>query len=224
MSRIAILKHPGRFNCVSGQLDSECQGKGTLMRHFLYSTSPPGALAGSVPRGTTAAALVARCGATQRLDSAPRRTRPGAVPIAAVAGPADVHRLAAGRALVQPMGLPSGFIGHRHARSMKDWTTPCIARIKAMRRRSLMRAAALKARGSDQELARAFVICGEAASIANPATRSRGRTAAGPPTSVVGSHPAAHPHTRRASVITTTVRTQSSEGGGAAPPAPPQNR
>ena len=31
-----------------------------------------------------------------------------------------------------------------------------------------MRAAALKARGSDQEIARAFVICGEAPSIANP--------------------------------------------------------
>lgn len=55
-------------------------------------------------------------------------------------------------------------------------------------RRILTRAAALKARGSDQEPARAFVIFGEAASIANPETRGRGRSGAGPPTWVVDSH------------------------------------
>jgi hypothetical protein len=182
VNRIAICKQPRHFNCVSGQLDSERHARGTLMRHFFYSASPPGTLAGGVPGGAAVTALIARGGATQRLSAAHPCTRPGAVHIAAITGSANVYRLAAGGALVQPMGLPTGFVRHRHARLMKDWTTPCIAGIKAMRRRSLMRAAALKARGSDQELARAFVICGEAASIANLATRSRARTGVGPPT------------------------------------------
>ena len=131
-----MLKRPPRFGYTGEQCASDRHGKGTLMRHFLYSACPPGALAGGVPCGAAPTALVARCGATQRLGASHRCTRPGAVHIAAVAGPTDVHRLTAGGAVVEPVGLPTGFIEHCHARSMRDWTTPRITGIKAMRRRS----------------------------------------------------------------------------------------
>ena len=61
-----------------------------------------------------------------------------------------------------------------------------------------MRAAALKARGSVQELARAFVICGEAASIANPAGHTGTRANAGPSIGGAGLRQASATLTQRA--------------------------
>lgn len=63
--------------------------------------------------------------------------------------------------------------------------------------------------GFRQELARAFVICGEAQSIVNPAGRARGCTEAGPTTWIVGSHPA--PHAR--APCTCADRTDGSNAG-----------
>lgn len=98
------------------------------MRHFMCAPLAPGPLARRVSARPAGAELIAFSGAAQRLAPAYPGAGSGAVHVAAVTAAADPHLLAAAPAVVQPMRR----FGHRHARSTWDWTTPCIAGIKAM--------------------------------------------------------------------------------------------
>jgi len=97
------------------------------MRHFLCVTLAPGALSRRVTSRSTGAELIALARAQERFAPASRGARTAAVDVAAVAVAADVHLLAAATAVVEPMGRFG-----QDARSPADWTTPCIAGIKAM--------------------------------------------------------------------------------------------
>jgi hypothetical protein len=169
VNRLAMFQGPRRFGCAGSHCASRPRGKGTLMRHFLCSARSPGALSGRVPRGAAAAALIANCGPAQRLGAADRRAR-SAVQVTPVALRADVHLLAAAGALVEPM---RPFAHRRHARSKKDWTTPCIAGINTLRRRSHASRGA-EGPGFRPRTHPGLRLCGEAASIANPAHTHRG--------------------------------------------------
>ena len=98
------------------------------MRHFMCAPLAPGPLARRVSARPAGAELIAFSGAAQRLAPAYPGAGSGAVHVAAVTAAADPHLLPAARAVVQPMRR----FAHRHARSTWDWTTPCIAGIKAM--------------------------------------------------------------------------------------------
>ncbi len=88
-----------------GHYDSERGARGTLMRHFLFLTPTPGALADGMPARAPVAALVAIPRAAQRLLPANRRARPRAVAVAAVAAAADANLRATTRAVVEPMAV-----------------------------------------------------------------------------------------------------------------------
>jgi hypothetical protein len=78
--------------------------------------------------------LVAYPGATQRLSSTHLSTEAGTIAIPAVTAPADLHLLATVAAVIQPMSLS---VHRALPGSNRDWTTPCNARIKAVRMRTL---------------------------------------------------------------------------------------
>lgn len=124
------------------------------MRHFLCVTLAPGALSRRVTSRSTGAELIALARAPQRFAPASRGARTAAVDVAAVAVAADVHLLAAATAVVEPMGRFG-----QDARSPADWTTPCIAGIKAMQTCASRAPACRRPGVLAKESARAFAFC-----------------------------------------------------------------
>lgn len=124
------------------------------MRHFMCLTCAPAALPYGMPAGATTTQLIAAARAQHGFTPANRSARARTVDIATITVPADAHLLAATHTVVQPVRC---FPARRHAHSTKDWTTPCIAGIKAIRT-CLKPRVRRKARGSGQELARAFAL------------------------------------------------------------------
>ena len=88
------------YECVDAE-------NGTLMRHFLRSAFPPGALPGRMEQCTAKARLEANAGAVYRLAPADRRAVTRAVLVAAVTVGANAHLRGAPPATIESIRLPA---------------------------------------------------------------------------------------------------------------------
>ena len=132
------------------------------MRHFMCLACAPAALPCGMPAGATTAQLGAAARAMQGFTPANRGALARTVAISTITVSADTYLCATTHTVVQPVRC---FPERRHAHSTKDWTTPCIAGIKAIRT-CLEPRVRRKARGSGQELARAFALAATEIKIA----------------------------------------------------------
>lgn len=98
------------------------------MRHFLLSTTAPGALARRVLQRAAVTLLVSPGGAAAGLVPAYLRTALRTVTVATVTAPADAHLPGTTPAAIQPIAL----FARPHESRPWHWTTPRIAGIKAL--------------------------------------------------------------------------------------------
>ena len=98
------------------------------MRHFLLSTTAPGALARRVFQRAAVTLLVSPGGAAAGLAPAYPSAALRTVTVATVTSAADAHLPGASPAAIQPIAL---FASPHHPRPW-HWTTPRIAGIKAL--------------------------------------------------------------------------------------------